>query len=239
MNANLENIAEELFGKIRTRFPEIKLGDESSNVIDNDENISQARFFEFDYIKEGVSLGSITIKLSEKDGMTVMYSNDIAEGQPQILVNEWYRFLRSLREFAGKRLLKFNTRDLVKSNLDKRDYNFLAKNNAFRGGAITPGIHMRLLSMHEHTDKLPLVTREGHLALLGYDTESSMRGGAINGITAEIDGMIEQFESQYGKINCVLTGGDATFFENRLKNKIFADTHFLFKGLYAILEKNN
>lgn len=129
MNANLETIAEELFGKIRTRFPEIKLGDESSNVIDNDENISQARFFEFDYIKEGVSLGSITIKLSEKDGMTVMYSNDIAEGQPQILVNEWYRFLRSLREFAGKRLLKFNTRDLVKSNLDKRDYNFLAKNS--------------------------------------------------------------------------------------------------------------
>ena len=129
MNANLENIAEELFGKIRTRFPEIKLGDEKSGVIDNDENISQARFFEFDYIKDGVSLGSITIKLSEKDGMTVMYSNDIAEDQPQTLVNEWYKFLRSLREFAGKRLLKFNTRDIVKSNLDKRDYNFLAKNS--------------------------------------------------------------------------------------------------------------
>ncbi|HNB82795.1 MAG TPA: type III pantothenate kinase, partial [Chitinophagaceae bacterium] len=61
---------------------------------------------------------------------------------------------------------------------------------------------------------------------------------AINGVAAEIDGMIERFEQQYGRINAVLTGGDAPFFVSRLKNKIFADTNFLFKGLYAILEHN-
>ncbi len=156
-----------------------------------------------------------------------------AYGSPETLGNDRLACVAALSQlFPGENSLAISVGTCV-------TYNFLAKNNAFRGGAITPGIHMRLLSMHEHTDKLPLVTREGHLALLGYDTESSMRSGAINGITAEIDGMIEQFESQYGKINCVLTGGDATFFENRLKNKIFADTHFLFKGLYAILEKNN
>jgi hypothetical protein len=129
MNANLNNVAEELFGKIRTRFPQIQLGDESGAVIANNKEIGNARFFEFDYVKEGVSLGSVSIELSEEDGMTVMYSNDIAEDQPQNVVNEWYGFLRSLREFAGKRLLKFNPRDLVKSNLDKRDYGFLAKNS--------------------------------------------------------------------------------------------------------------
>ena len=47
-------------------------------------------------------------------------------------------------------------------------YNFLAKNNAFRGGAISPGVEMRLKSMHEHTDKLPLIDREGHFSILGY-----------------------------------------------------------------------
>lgn len=118
-------------------------------------------------------------------------------------------------------------------------YNFLAKNNAFRGGAISPGLEMRLQSMHEHTDKLPLIEREGHFSILGYDTETSIRSGAINGIASEIDGMILRYETQYGKINAVLTGGDAPFFESRLKYKIFADTNFLFKGLYAILEYNN
>jgi len=117
-------------------------------------------------------------------------------------------------------------------------YNFLAKNNAFRGGAISPGVELRLKAMHQFTDKLPLVEREGHLSVLGYDTDTSIRSGAINGIAAEIDGMIARFESQYGRINAVLTGGDSPFFESRLKNKIFADTNFLFKGLYAILDQH-
>lgn len=129
MNANLESIAEELFGKIRTRFPEIQLGDESGKVIANESDIGQARFFEFDYTKEGVALGSVSISLSEDKGLVVMYSNDLAEGQPQQFINEWYGFLKSLREFAKKRLLNFDTRDLVKTNLDKRDYDFLAKNS--------------------------------------------------------------------------------------------------------------
>lgn len=118
-------------------------------------------------------------------------------------------------------------------------YNFLAPNNAFRGGSISPGVDLRIRAMSEFTDKLPHIPREGHLSLLGYDTETSMRSGAINGVAAEIDGMLERYEQQYGIINAVLTGGDAPFFESRLKKKIFADTNFLFKGLYAILEHNN
>lgn len=116
-------------------------------------------------------------------------------------------------------------------------YSLLAKNNAFRGGAISPGVELRLRSLNEYTDKLPLVSREGHISILGYDTETSIRSGVINGMAAELDGMIEFYERQYGKINSVLTGGDASFFESRMKKKIFADTNFLFKGLYAILEQ--
>jgi type III pantothenate kinase len=118
-------------------------------------------------------------------------------------------------------------------------YNFLARNKAFRGGSISPGIDLRLKAMSTFTDKLPEIPREGHLTLLGYDTETSMRSGAINGVAAEIDGMLERYEQHYGKINAVLTGGDASFFESRLKNRIFADPNFLFKGLYAILEHNS
>jgi len=115
-------------------------------------------------------------------------------------------------------------------------YSFLAKNNAFRGGAISPGIHMRLKALNEHTDNLPLVSSQGYDALMGFDTETSIRSGVLNGMTAEIDGMIERFEEQYGKVNAVLTGGDTRYFARQLKKKIFADEFFVLKGLYAILE---
>jgi type III pantothenate kinase len=37
----------------------------------------------------------------------------------------------------------------------------------------------------------------------------------------------------------VLTGGNSGYFASQLKNKIFADYNFLFKGLYALSELNN
>jgi len=156
-----------------------------------------------------------------------------AYGSPETLGHDRLALLAGLsKKYPGEDSLVISIGTCI-------TYNFLAKNNAFRGGAISPGLDMRLKSMHEHTDKLPLVDREGHFSILGYDTETSLRSGAINGIASEIDGMIDRYEAQYGRINAVLTGGDAPFFESRLKNKIFADTNFLFKGLYAILEHNN
>jgi len=115
-------------------------------------------------------------------------------------------------------------------------YNFLNAQGTYRGGAISPGIHLRLKSLNEHTANLPLVAKEGYSELIGFDTESSIRSGVINGITAEISGMIASYELSFGKINAVLTGGDALFFARRLKKEIFADEHFTYKGLYAILE---
>jgi len=55
----------------------------------------------------------------------------------------------------------------------------------------------------------------------------------------EIDGFIDYYAEKYGNFNVVLTGGDSTYFAGQLKNKIFADLNFLFKGLYAISEVNN
>jgi type III pantothenate kinase len=117
-------------------------------------------------------------------------------------------------------------------------YNFVQKNRTFRGGAISPGMQMRLKAMHSFTDKLPEVSADGELLLLGYDTETCMRSGAIFGMVAEIDGMIREFESQYPDFNAVLTGGDAALFAGKLKNRIFADADLLMKGLNLILNYN-
>lgn len=117
-------------------------------------------------------------------------------------------------------------------------YNFVQKNRAFRGGAISPGLRMRLRSMHEGTERLPQVEAEGEVLLLGYDTPTSMRSGAIYGMASEIDGMVAAFADQYPDFNAVLTGGDSALFGNKLKSKIFADSDLLLKGLNIILKYN-
>ncbi|MBS1773894.1 MAG: type III pantothenate kinase [Bacteroidetes bacterium] len=117
-------------------------------------------------------------------------------------------------------------------------YNFIQKTKTFRGGAISPGLRMRLMAMHHFTDKLPDVKPDGELLLLGYDTETCMRSGAVLGMAAEIDGIVAEYASQYPDFNAVLTGGDASFFEGKLKSKIFADPNLLMKGLNIILKHN-
>lgn len=117
-------------------------------------------------------------------------------------------------------------------------YNFVHKNKAFRGGNITPGVEMRFRALHEYTDKLPLVSELGELVILGYDTETSIRSGVLMGIAAEIDGMINLYREQYPDLNVVLTGGNANLFADKLKNRIFADSQLLLKGLNTILRHN-
>ena len=41
----------------------------------------------------------------------------------------WYGFLKELRLFAKRRLMSFDTRDIAKDNLDRRDYEFLSQHN--------------------------------------------------------------------------------------------------------------
>jgi type III pantothenate kinase len=117
-------------------------------------------------------------------------------------------------------------------------YNLVQKNKTFRGGAISPGLHMRIKAMSTFTDKLPEIKAEGDLILLGYDTETCLRSGAVLGMAAEIDGMIRNYEAQYPDFNAILTGGDAPYFASKIKSKIFADPDLLLKGLNLILNYN-
>lgn len=117
-------------------------------------------------------------------------------------------------------------------------YNFVSNQNTFRGGAIAPGVQMRLNAMHQFTAKLPEVDAYGYTLLLGYDTETCMRSGALLGAAYEIDGTVAAYASQYPDFNAVLTGGDAPLLARHLKSGIFADPDLILKGLYLILKQH-
>lgn len=118
-------------------------------------------------------------------------------------------------------------------------YNFINQYHQFLGGSISPGMEMRFKAMNEHTALLPLVQKDWNFPIIGYDTKTNLQSGVIAGISYEIDGYIDYYAGKYGNFNVVLTGGDAGYFARQLKNKIFADSNFLFKGLYALSETNN
>jgi type III pantothenate kinase len=118
-------------------------------------------------------------------------------------------------------------------------YNFVNIQHEFLGGSISPGTQMRFRAMHEQTALLPLITPSSEFTLVGYDTKTNLLSGVILGIAAEIDGIIAAYEEKYANFNVLLTGGDICYFAPHLKKRIFADQNLIFKGLYAICEKNN
>ena len=112
---------------------------------------------------------------------------------------------------------------------------FVSKDGKYNGGNIAPGIKMRLKALHEYTSRLPMVDKEGDTPTIGYDTETAIRSGVINGICHEIEGYINEFKQKYCDVLVFLTGGDEKPLKNRIKNCIFADKYLVAKGLNRIL----
>ena len=117
---DLDKIGEELFSKLRGRFKRMTIGNEQGQVT----NVpSESRFYEFEY--NGDSKVSVSL---DDDKISVMYSDALFDNDQPATKKHWYDFLKELRTFARKRLLNFDVRDIQKSNLNRRDYKFLAKN---------------------------------------------------------------------------------------------------------------
>lgn len=117
-------------------------------------------------------------------------------------------------------------------------FDFIDSSSVYHGGAISPGLQMRFKALNEFTGKLPLIELQEPKNLIGKSTEESIRSGVVNGMLKELDGIIDAYKLRYPEVKIILTGGDALFFDNKLKNSIFADQDILLKGMYFILEQH-
>lgn len=116
-------------------------------------------------------------------------------------------------------------------------YDLLDSQGVHRGGAISPGLNMRLQAMHTGTRRLPLVSAK-QVDLIGVSTETSLQTGAYHGFKFEIEGTIEAYKMRYPNMLTIITGGDAHFLADTTKNSIFAHPNLLLQGLNFILEYN-
>lgn len=103
-------------------------------------------------------------------------------------------------------------------------YDLIDDKSRYEGGSISPGIQMRLKALNHFTGKLPLVDFDPDFeGLIGRDTLESILSGVINGVVAEVEGFIQKYSQRHDYLRVILCGGDARFFDTRLKNSIFAN----------------
>jgi type III pantothenate kinase len=117
-------------------------------------------------------------------------------------------------------------------------YDFINSQNEYLGGNISPGMNMRYRALNRFTDNLPLVEPAEEFLLLGDSTNQAIISGVVNGLIFEIDGYINKLKEDYQGLITILTGGDAIFFDKKLKNTIFVDQNLVLTGLNRIIEYN-
>jgi len=205
------------FEKISIKFPKINKAIVSSvgNFSEDELSVIKSRYKVF--------------TLSQKD--KVPYVNKYAT--PETLgVDRMALVSAAAIQFPDKNVLIIDAGSCI-------TYDFLNSENEYLGGAISPGIQMRYKSIHSFTENLPLLEPNFPLNYVGDSTENSIHSGVIHGILNEIDGFIDLYKEKNKELTIILTGGDAHFLLDNLKNDIFANSNFLLEGLNYILKHNN
>ena len=118
--------SQDLFNKIRSQFSNIRLGDENGAATADP---GSAVFFEFEFQEDADTFGSVSISLADGENMKVYYNRDLVNKIDEDSRSEWYAFLKELKDFAVEHQLRFDVRDITKSNLTKQDYENLADTN--------------------------------------------------------------------------------------------------------------
>ncbi|MCL4138195.1 UNVERIFIED_CONTAM: hypothetical protein GTU68_027016 [Idotea baltica] len=117
-------------------------------------------------------------------------------------------------------------------------YDFANATGEYIGGGIAPGMAMRFRALHEFTARLPMISPDENVALIGDSTETCIQSGVQWGTIAEIERIIDYYKNQVSEdLQVFLTGGDTSYFENHLKNINFADSNLILKGIHFILTR--
>ena len=69
------------------------------------------------------------MSIAEDGTMKVFYNRNLVDKIDEDSKDEWYAFLKELKDFAVEHQLSFDVRDITKSNLTKQDYKNLADTN--------------------------------------------------------------------------------------------------------------
>ncbi len=116
-------------------------------------------------------------------------------------------------------------------------FDMLTAEGFYQGGSISLGIQMRFKALAEFTGKLPLVDWNQQMTSFpGRSTSQAISAGVLDGTLQEILGIVSRLNKEMPNLLIFLTGGDADFLIEQLKNSIFAsqlvqDPYLVVKGI--------
>jgi type III pantothenate kinase len=113
-------------------------------------------------------------------------------------------------------------------------YDLLDADNEYVGGAISPGLVMRLRALNQFTAGLPLLSPAEEAPLAGLSTEDCMMSGALNGIIFEVQAYQARFAAAHKGLQTSLCGGGAYVFAHRLPQPIFVYPNLVLEGLLLL-----
>lgn len=117
-------------------------------------------------------------------------------------------------------------------------YDFIDAKGVYHGGAISPGIAMRYIALHQQTGRLPALKPHPPKGLIGHSTAASIHTGIHEGVLGEITHQITSYLEKHPNLQVVLTGGDGEWLSKSIKKPIFAEPNFLFDGMHALWQFN-
>lgn len=116
-------------------------------------------------------------------------------------------------------------------------YNWVSKDQEFKGGVISLGLEMRAKALHQFTEKLPHIdwTTFSNDLEFGKNTHENLALGIVKSVQFEINGFIQAFKSNCPTGKVILTGGDAVFMDRILGDlTLMVNEHLLWWGLVGV-----
>ena len=151
------NLSSDVFNKIRSKFGDIQLGDSEGNVTADP---SGAQFYDFEYTEDSDTFGRMSISLADGETMKVFYNRQLTDKIDETSKQEFFNFLKELKDLAVQHQLGFDVRDITKSNLSTQDFKNLADTN-------------KTVNTDEMSEELNRITK-----LAGVDVKESLTGTA-------------------------------------------------------------
>lgn len=149
-------------------------------------------------------------------------------------LDRWAKVIAAQRYYPGQNCLMIDAGTCI-------TYDLLNSNSEYFGGSISLGIDMRFNALHHFTGRLPLVKWDSEAGIpKGTDTSSAIKSGVLQGVINEVEGFISAYNKENKGLTVLLTGGNAAFLLEQLKNSIFApqiihDPYLVLKGLNEVI----
>ena len=213
----MENFDPEILARLKERYPELDKAILSS-VTQHDSSLHKLLQKEFSYFLELSSTTPVPIENNYRSKETLGLDRLAAA-------------IGATGLFPGRDLLIIDAGTAI-------TYDVVDAEKGFMGGNISPGLRTRFRSLHHFTGRLPLLTPAKDWPEIGSTTEEAIQSGVLTGILLEVEGVIQKVKSRWPELTIIMTGGDAEFFDKKLKSSIFVKFEITLLGLNRILEYN-